>query len=65
MGFERMVDRNLEPPEEKVIGYDWEEQELYGGEYGYMIDGEFVMEDDIGKYIEANYGNLMIYEEDY
>lgn len=53
MGFERMIDRKLQPPKENIVGYDWQGGELYGNEYGYMIDGEFVIDDEIVEYIES------------
>lgn len=53
MGFNRMIDRNLEPPEESIVGYDWKGEELYGNEHGYMIDGDFVVDDEIIEYIES------------
>lgn len=53
MGFERMIDSNLQPNESSVVGYDWKGQELYGNEHGYMIEDEFVVDDDIIEYIES------------
>lgn len=53
VGFERMIDRNLEPPEENIAGYDWKGDELYGNEYGYMIDGKFVIDDEVIEYMES------------
>lgn len=53
MGFKGMIDRNLQPPESKVVGYDWKGQELYGNEYGYLIDGDFIVDDEVIEYIES------------
>lgn len=38
------------------MGRDWRDRELYGYEEGYMIDGEFIPEDDVTDYLEENYG---------
>lgn len=48
-------DAHLEPPNEKVVGFDWKGNELYGHEHGYFIDGDFICEDDIIEYIERDY----------
>lgn len=48
-------DAHLDPPEEKIVGYDWKGQELYGHEFGFMIDGEFVCEEDVLEFIEGQY----------
>lgn len=53
MGFGSWSDNHLEPPKENIVGYDWQGGELYGNEYGYMIDGEFVVDDEIVEYIES------------
>lgn len=52
-------DAHLDPPEDKIVGYDWQGNELYGYEFGFMIDGEFVCEDDIVEYIESIYGTAV------
>ena len=57
--LENWSDAHLDPPEDKIIGYDWKGHELYGYEFGFMIDGEFVCEDDIVEYIESVYGKDM------
>ncbi len=52
-------DHHLEPPEEKVIGFDWKGNELYGHEFGFMIDGEFVCEDEVLEYIEGQFNPVI------
>lgn len=53
MGLGSWSDNHLEPPNEKIVGYDWKGEELYGYEDGYMINGEFVISDDIIEYTES------------
>lgn len=59
MGFEGMVDRSLEPNGGDILGYDWKGNELYGGEHGFMIDGEFVVDDEAVEYLEEMHGLVL------
>lgn len=52
-------DDHLEPLEEPIVGYDFLGNELYGHEYGVVIDGEFIQEEDIMTYIENMYGMVI------
>lgn len=45
----------LEPPEDKVWGYDWRGQEIYFGDAYYEIEGDYVGEDDIDEYLKEAY----------
>lgn len=53
--LDKWEDLNLDSPSNMVIGFDWKGEELYGYESGFLIDGEFVCEDDILLYIEKNH----------
>lgn len=50
-------DNHINPPEDKIIGYDWLGNELYGHEVGYIVNGEFISEDDIFEFMEGHYGS--------
>ena len=52
-------DSYLEPPEEEVVGFDWRGNELYGYEFGFVIDGEFVCEDEVLEYIECEFNSVI------
>lgn len=51
------------PMETKPIAYDWKGLELYGGEEGFWIDGEFVLEEDAQEFLEEEYGLTEIGEQ--
>lgn len=53
--FEALHNRYLEPPEDKVWGYDWRGQEIYYGDAYYEIEGDYVCEDDIDEYLKEAY----------
>lgn len=57
--LESWIDSNLEPPRERIVGYDWKGNELYGYEFGFMIDGEFVCEDEVLEYIESQFNPVV------
>lgn len=46
----------INPPNESLAGHDWQGLELYGYEDGFVIDGEFVPEEDAIEYLTAIYG---------
>lgn len=52
-------DAHLDPPEDEIIGYDWKGNELYGYEFGFIIDGEFVCEEEVLEYIESQYNPVI------
>lgn len=54
-----MINRNLEPSEGNIVGYDWKGGELYGCEHGFMIDGEFVIDDEAVEYLEEMHGLVL------
>lgn len=45
----------IDPPEDEVLGYDWQGGELYGYEEGFLIDGSFVREEDSAEYLKEKY----------
>ena len=53
--FEALHNRYLEPPEDKVWGYDWRGKEIYCGDAYYEIEGDYVCEDDIDEYLKEAY----------
>lgn len=51
----------ISPPEDEVVAYDWNESEIYAGQWAYNIeesDGKRVrvLEDDLKNYIEHKFG---------
>ncbi|WP_277631356.1 hypothetical protein [Atopococcus tabaci] len=54
--FNTMPELSVDRPEERISGYDWREEELYGYEEGYYIDGEFVRKEDLEAWAEAKSG---------
>lgn len=53
--LENSIDRHLLPEEEETVGTDWQGEVLYGHEYGYLIDGQFVTEEEVPDYIDSTY----------
>lgn len=49
------IDKHLLPKDPETVGEDWQGDCLYGYELGYIIDGEFISEEDIPEYIDATY----------
>lgn len=49
-------DRDINPPEPDVLGYDWKGQEIYFYQEGFLIDGEFVPVEDAQDYLKDRYG---------
>lgn len=53
------VDQYKLPDEDPYVGYDWQGEGLYGNEYGYWIENDFVPEEDLIDYIEGRYGSTV------
>lgn len=53
--FETLHTHYLDPPEPKVWGYDWKENEIYTGDRYYDIGKDKVLEEDIEEYLKALY----------
>lgn len=53
--FEALHNRYLEPPEDKVYGYDWNGMEIYRGDQYRIIGGDKVLEDDVDEYLRNLY----------
>ena len=41
------------------MGLSWKGNELYGHEFGFVIDGEFVCEDEVLEYIEGQFNPVI------
>lgn len=50
--FEQQHNCYLEPPEPKIFAYDWRGDEIYYGDKYYEIDGDFILENDLERYVE-------------
>lgn len=57
------LNRAVDPPEETIVGYDWQQGELYGYEEGFVIDGQFVPKEDIESYVTEQH--TLVNAEDY
>lgn len=53
--FEALHNRYLEPPEDKVYGYDWHGMEIYRGDQYRIIGKDKVLEDDVEEYLRNLY----------
>lgn len=51
--LENRIDSHLLPEEDEYVGYDWQGEGLYGHEYGYLIDGRFVLEEEVPDFIDS------------
>lgn len=61
MSFSELPQSSLEPKEDKLIAYDWNQSEIYSGDEVYEItenDGQvvLVLKDDLENYIETQFG---------
>lgn len=56
------VNRTIEPPEETIVGFDWQEGELYGYEEGFVIDDQFIPKEDAVAYLSEEH-NIQTAEE--
>lgn len=50
----------LDPPEPKVLGYDWKGEEIYVGDEYYDMDGDYVQADNIEEYLKSTHLNTSI-----
>lgn len=50
--FEQLHNYYLEPPEPKIFTYDWRGDEIYYGDKYYQIDGNFILENDLERYVK-------------
>lgn len=57
-------ERWLEPPEDVVVGCDWQGAEIYDGEDVYVTpDGEYIVTDRVDEYVKYKFNRGTLYKE--
>lgn len=57
MNLENWIDKNLEPPEDDIVAYDWKGSEIYAGTEVLVVEDEYIVNEDweLADYMRSMY----------